>query len=434
MPSPLANPVAEKDVLSALLADRSAVVAVMDIVKPEDFLDLRNKAIAKAVWDIYSAGELINRASVINRISAEDVDPSYVASLAKIATDKAIREVQWNAKEVHRSAIMYRIDDQLSITKRKLVDRDGVDDLGAFIEDAAIQIANVQDDVLERDASIQAIAKEEAESNAEKEFWKTGLNWLDNLVGGGARGAVWVIAGPYKHRKSSLVRNLVYNLCQHGVSFDWFNLERSRVYHYQQMLALVANKIIREVDVPNTPYVTPVDIAKRNYFPGQEMVIESAKERINNWRLRIWDGRDGIASPEKVSAILRRNLIVNQTGAWCIDHIQRSGTEGTIFERISHSMTTFANLTVETQTLGIIVSQLNESSVRSYGEKSQSFGAKGGGDIPAAADVGLTTFYDPQQDPLHMKVELRLSRDSGVANRLHEIEPTTGLILDGEMK
>ena len=433
MPSPLSNPVAEKDVLSALLADRSAIVPIMDIVKPDDFQDLKNKRLAEVIWEIYAANELINRASVINRVPESEVESAYIASLAKSATDKAIREVQWNAKEVHRSAIMARIDDQLSITRKNLIDRDGTDDLGSFIEDAAIRIANVQDDVLERDASVQAIEKEESEPKEEAVFWRTGLNWLDNLVGGATRGAVWVVAGPYKHRKSSFVRNIIYNLCEQGVSFDWFNLERSRVYHYQQMLAFVANKINIESG-GHTPFIDPTDIARRNFIEGQEMVVGMAKDRIRNWKLRIWDGRDGIASPEKVCAIVRRNIIINQVGAWCLDHIQRSGTEGTIFEKISHSMTVFANLAVETQTCGIVVSQLNEASVRSYGEKSQSFGAKGGGDIPAAADVGLTTFYDPQQDPHHMKIELKLSRDSGVASRLHEIEPMTGLILDGAVK
>ncbi len=51
---------AEQAVLGSMLTDRDAVIAAIEIIKPEDFYREDNKAIYQAIYNLYGKGEPID--------------------------------------------------------------------------------------------------------------------------------------------------------------------------------------------------------------------------------------------------------------------------------------------------------------------------------------------------------------------------------------
>jgi replicative DNA helicase len=425
--NPLKNMAAERDVLSALLRDRGAIVVASEILRPGDFQDINHQEIARVIWQIYEDGELVNRATVLGRLSNK-VDHDYVAALANATTHKMLQELEWNCRSVSMAAIKARLDDAASRIRDDLLNAE-IADPAAFVEDCLARIAAVQDDVLERDSSLSTI-DEELRSREKVPVWPTGLDWLDAKTGGFGAGQVWVLAAPYKMRKSTLVRNLIINVCRQGVAFDWFNLERSRDYHYAGLVAMVANQLICRQG-----RLLPVTERQVAYHQGdneQQRVIDQAREEVLSWSLRIYDGRDGIANLDKIIALVRRCKILHRTQMFAVDHLQRLEGKDKLFERMSSAANRLANLIVTTSTCGILVSQMDNASIRTYGDTDDAstfVGTKGSGDIPAAADVVLMTEYDPDHAPEELRVRLKISRDSSPGLGVHRIEPQSGVIL-----
>lgn len=429
MDNPLTNSVAEKDVLSALLADRSAIVPVVDVISPDDFQDERHQKIARTIWNLYEDHEVINQAMVLSRLP--DMDRDYVASLAQAATQKAVVEVEWNAYAVYRAAVMSRISGVASEIQFNLV-HDEIDDPSVFIEESLVKLASIQDSVIQRDASSETITKTIVEGWGQPvRSWSTGLGWLDKKTGGFIASTVWVLAAPYKMRKSTLVRNWIIAVCRQGASFDWFNLERRREYHVACLVAMIVNQKLYHAG--RAGLVTEQHIMSGVLDESQKKLVHSAIEEVNSWKIRIYDGRDGIANVDKCIAIIRRNRVINGLDMFALDHLQR--LEGkqreSLYERMSYAATRLANVIVTTQVCGILVSQMDNSSIRTYGEESGPFvGAKGSGDIPAAADNVVMTTYDPEQSPGVLGVSLKISRDTGPGKEEHKMEQTSGLLLD----
>ena len=424
--NPLRNVAAERDVLSALLRDRGAIVVASEVLQPHDFQELRHKEIARVVWQIHADGELVNRATVLGRLSGK-VDHDYVGAVANAATPKIIQELEWNCRAVRMAAIKARIDDACSRIRDDLLSED-ISDLAGFIEEAMMRVASVQDDVLERDSTLPVIDAE-LNDREQQPTWSTGLDWLDKKLGGFGSGQVWVVAAPYKMRKSTLIRNFILSVCRQGISFDWFNLERSRDYHYAGLIAMVANETIYKAG-----RILAVDertVAYRTGDAEQMRVIAQAREEVLGWPLRIYDGRDGIANLDKIISIVRRTKILAHTQMFAVDHLQRLEGKDKLFDRMSAAANRLANLIVSTGTCGLLVSQMDNASIRTYGEDENStfVGAKGSGDIPAAADVVVMTEYDPDRAPDQLKVRLKVARDASPGQGIHRIEPSSGVII-----
>ena len=421
-------PTVEREVLSALLRDRSAIVAVQGLVVPEDFQDATNRQIVQTLWGLYENHSVVNKATILAALP-QTINQGYVDSLAYACTRKNIEEVAWNATAVHTVAVKGKIDDTLSRYRIVLAQEDKA--LSEIIQGAVQEIAAIQNDVLQRDSSVGSVGESFfAQQQKETRSVLTGLDWLDTVTGGFGQGTIWVVASPYKMRKSTLVRNFVLSACRSGASMDWYNLERNREYHYQMLLCMVANQHLlaqgRELLDTRVISIGRLD-------SDQLAAMQIARDELAKFNLRIYDGRDGITQVSRVVSLVQRNRIINGLDGFALDHMQLLASKSpSIYERISSATTSLQNIVVEQQVFGILVSQLNEASVKEHGAKDSSYsiGTKGGGDLPAAGDVIITTEYNAEERPNQLMVRLRLSRDSGSGYKVHTMEPASGLITD----
>jgi len=417
------NAAAECNVLGALLRDRGAIVAVNGLVEATDFLDPTRSIIARIVWDLNEAHEVVNTATVIARLPL-GVEPDYVISLANAATTKVIEEVQWSARAVREARIKRDIDTELAVIRGELFSNEAKD-LAAFIESAAVRIASVSDNVLQRDNSVQNIAAT-LDSKVSVPSFSTGLTWLDETTGGFSPGQAWLIAAPYKMRKSTLVRNLIISLCRQKVQVEWFNLERTRDFHFLCLLAMVANGAMSK----KRAYAK--DFLQARMIQGeltgiQQEAVDTAKEEVLTWPLRIYDGKDGVAQLDKILALLRRNAILHGPGVFFVDHLQRLEGKESIYERMTEASVRLTNAGSSLGSVSVLVSQMPNEAIKNYGSEGHYLGTKGSGDIPANCDFALTTHYN-EDSPDILTVNLKLSRESEQGSHVHQLEPNSGLI------
>jgi hypothetical protein len=135
-----------------------------------------------------------------------------------------------------------------------------------------------------------------------------------------------------------------------------------------------------------------------------------------------------VSNLNETGRILRRDVAMYGTRVFVYDYAQAANCGQNDYERTSNIAGWTQQLIGELGVTGIIISQLNEATIKIFGDnENYSPGAKGGGALPAMANVFLSTRY---AEPL-MTVELKLARDTRMGDKMaHRLNPPSGLILD----
>lgn len=281
---------------------------------------------------------------------------------------------------------------------------------------------------------------------------KTSVPILDSWIGGIGEDDVIAIVGPYKMRKSTLMRIVAYNIVNAGGSVAILMLESTRRMVIAQFVAMYAvewlykNNLYDTSDQYGQPlrWINAKDLVRirEGYLKWDRRKVEAVNHGIQRYkqlgnRLRIYDkGKDSGALNDlnSLRRVIMRDKHLYKPQFVAVDHLQRITEPGNDYEVMFTASRFLETLARHEKIAMCLLSQVSESEIKS-GVKSHSPGVKGGGDLSAAVDYLFTVTYGLEDDlgrvnKDRMTVKMHLSRygESGVSSDIR-IDPSSGLLL-----
>jgi hypothetical protein len=145
----------------------------------------------------------------------------------------------------------------------------------------------------------------------------------------------------------------------------------------------------------------------------------------------LYDAGDKIGDLKTAERVIMRDKAIHGTRLFIYDYAQTIRQGSGDYEKT----VIFANWmqnTIGDDCAMIALSQQNEQAVMGQYKDSYSPGAKGGGALPAAANVVVTLEYKAPD----LEIRLRLARDAESQPEpvIHKLVPASGLLLDLSVK
>ena len=248
---PPQNIEAEQCLLGSLMIDKDSIIKVVDIVRPEDFYQDKHKTIYESIIDLYSKSEPIDILSMSNRLEEKKIlekigGRTYLMSLAnQVPTSSHIVHY---AHTVQKKATLRRliraaseilelgfeeeneIDEILDNSERKLF---AVSQ--KYLRHVFVPIKTLLTEAFDR---IDELHRESGKLRG----LPTGLNELDNLLGGFQKSDMIIIAARPSIGKTSLALDFARHIAtKEKVGVGIFSLEMSKESLVDRMLCAEAN-------------------------------------------------------------------------------------------------------------------------------------------------------------------------------------------------
>jgi len=439
---PIINKEAEAATLGACLYDPNTIVFVASVCAPGDFLIPINRWVAEAIWWCFENRVPPTMAAVIDRLSSvgrwsdgngrkDAVAMPDIDAMLRSISETDVEYAPNNALAVREAA--FRRDGKAALEKAAKMFSDQNTRADDIHRTVLRMVGNVFDGRGQRDASVASISEEEQNriakmSDSDLSGVTCGIKWLDDLTGGFAPSESWVVAAPYKMRKTTLVLNMILAASSSGAPVSCFTVgDSTRDATYRKLLAIEMNRLMIERNVEFSAQVVSsktLQYKLRDTFYSE--LREAADARLSRLPIRLYDGRDYIADLGETARVLRRDAAMYGTRIFVYDYAQACGHGKDDYERTTFLANWTQQVSGELGLTSIIISQLNENAVRTNDGTEYSPGAKGGGALPAMANVFLTVAY---QEPI-ITITLKLARDVRMNDKVaHKLNPASGLIL-----
>jgi replicative DNA helicase len=431
---------AEAAIIGSILIKPDVMLDVFDKITPDDFAIAANRWLAEAAWGCFNAKIAVTYPAIVERLRSNGrfseamvktaVTFADIDAIISSVTDQDIPAIADHARIVREASL--RRNGLSSVTNAAKLFCDMDMDLDQIERNVFSQVGQVFDHSGGRDAAVSAIGNDE-QARIDKigddavAGIPCGIEWLDELTGGFLPSEAWVIAAPYKMRKTTLALNMAISCARNDAPISLFTVgDSSRGATYRKLIALVMNERLIRNGAENLSAPSARALQYPIRVDDYRGIYEYARKVVDSWPIRIYDGQDKIGNLAEASRILRRDAALYGTRVFVYDYAQAVYSGKNDYERTSAFVTWMQQMIGEYGMTGVAISQLNEETIKTSGD-SYSPGAKGGGALPAMANVFLMTRYlEPD-----MTIELKLSRDSRTGDkRKHQLNPASGLILD----
>jgi replicative DNA helicase len=429
MPQP--NPIneAERAVLCVLLNDSHAIIPVMDVLEDPDLFSLPLHA------KVYGAILALTRAATLpNVYTVADKSGIPVADLQAMAAGfntKLSREIVYTADIIRKDAYYRRVRDAAAqVSELANVKTDDPQGLAVVCAEMLMGSADTKNEsspsigeVSKRfDVEVAGIADGDAGISLGSK-----LDWLQGKTAGFRPGHIWVIAAPYKGRKTTLMRNLIIGPCRAGASVDLFALEGTDNGTYAGLVAMLATERLLSRGYVTEAILSETFVLRGTRSSSIQDAISQARAEIDGWNLRVYDGRRGITQPDRLAHFIKRDRIIHGLNIFAVDYLQLLG-DGKLFERMEASTHLLQRIAVESGLTAILLVQQNEATIGQAADN-YSPGVKGGGDAAAAADFLIRTKYNGEATPDTLTVQLKLARHARPGAQSYRINAQSGLIV-----
>ena len=414
---------AEQSVLGAILINPRAVLDAVSILHPSDFYLPQNAAIFEAVYELFSAGDVVDSVTISERLRQSghydpDTTPQYLLYLAEFTPSSA--NTQRYARIVYEKAMLRAL-----ISASEQIAQNCMAEAGEFslLMDQAEQmiydlshgrrinemrpIAEVVDEAYTRISEL-------FNGNRELGGIPSGFSELDAKIGGLSRSDLILIAARPGIGKTSLALNIASHVAlkeKKGVAI--FSLEMSGEQLVSRMissLALVDSSRLRTGDIR----------------PDEWTRLAEAVSILGDSPMKI-DDNAGITVQE-IKAKLRREKDI---GLVIIDYLQlmRSGSrsENRVQEvaEISRSLKIMAR---ELDIPVVALSQLNRASESRKDKKPMLSDLRESGSIEQDADIVIFLYRDEDNPDL----EARNIVNCSVAKNRHGATGTIDFLWSGQ--
>ena len=414
---------AEQSVLGAILINPRAVLDAVSILHPSDFYLPQNAAIFEAVYELFSAGDVVDSVTISERLRQSghydpDTTPQYLLYLAEFTPSSA--NTQRYARIVYEKAMLRAL-----ISASEQIAQNCMAEAGEFslLMDQAEQliydlshgrrinemrpIAEVVDEAYTRISEL-------FNGNRELGGIPSGFSELDAKIGGLSRSDLILIAARPGIGKPSLALNIASHVAlkeKKGVAI--FSLEMSGEQLVSRMissLALVDSSRLRTGDIR----------------PDAWTRLAEAVSILGDSPMKI-DDNAGVTVQE-IKAKLRREKDI---GLVIIDYLQlmRSGSrsENRVQEvaEISRSLKIMAR---ELDIPVVALSQLNRASESRKDKKPMLSDLRESGSIEQDADIVIFLYRDEDNPDL----EARNIVNCSVAKNRHGATGTIDFLWSGQ--
>ena len=414
---------AEQSVLGAILINPRAVLDAVSVLHPSDFYLPQNAAIFEAVYELFSAGDLVDSVTISERLRQSghydpDTTPQYLLYLAEFTPSSA--NTQRYARIVYEKAMLRAL-----ISASEQIAQNCMAEAGEFslLMDQAEQliydlshgrrinemrpIAEVVDEAYTRISEL-------FNGNRELGGIPSGFSELDAKIGGLSRSDLILIAARPGIGKTSLALNIASHVAlkeKKGVAI--FSLEMSGEQLVSRMissLALVDSSRLRTGDIR----------------PDEWTRLAEAVSILGDSPMKI-DDNAGVTVQE-IKAKLRREKDI---GLVIIDYLQlmRSGSrsENRVQEvaEISRSLKIMAR---ELDIPVVALSQLNRASESRKDKKPMLSDLRESGSIEQDADIVIFLYRDEDNPDL----EARNIVNCSVAKNRHGATGTIDFLWSGQ--
>ena len=431
---------AEAAALGACLVDPDTVIVVAGIIGPDDFGVPAHGWLAAAIWQCLAERLEPARPVVIAKLRAagrwaDKLSPSCLSIVdldlfANAVNEADIRHAPANAITIRECAFRRRGASLLHSTAEKVSDpARPFEALQPLVLDTLSQMFDPMDT---RDAGIDAIGAARlaaVDSGQSQTGLLCGLDWLDKETGGFQPAETWVLAAPYKARKTTLALNFALSIACAGQAVSVFTVgDSSREATWDKLLAMGMNRAM----IGNADYMQMIPASSqglRHAIGDKRLKVlrDEAAVILRGLPIRLYDGRDLTFNLGECERNVRRDSAMHGTRLFVYDYAQAANAGKNDYERTTAIANWNQRIIGELGISSLILSQLNEETVKSDNGENYSPGAKGGGALPAMANVFLSSKY---VEPF-VTLELKLSRDSAQgAKYRHALHPGSGLILN----
>lgn len=244
----------EEAVLGAIMIEKDAVIAVLDILKPESFYKDNHQKIYRAIVDISMAEKPIDILTVTEELKKrgelEEVGgPAYITQLTGMVASAA--HLEFHARIVAQKYIQRELIRVSSEIQSKAFDESmDVDELLDFSEQQLFEIA--EGNIKKETAKINTLIKEaihQIEEASKREDSLSGVpsgyTRLDRLTSGWQRSDLVIIAARPSMGKTAFVLSMTRNIAvEHKRPVAFFSLEMAS-------LQLVNRLIVAETELPS---------------------------------------------------------------------------------------------------------------------------------------------------------------------------------------
>lgn len=243
----------EEAVLGAIMLEKEAVIAILDILKPESFYKEAHRKIFKAISDLSMREYPVDLYTVTEELKNHNElesagGPVYLTQLTSKVVSAA--NVDYHARIVAQKYIQRElIRVSTEIQSRSFDDSIDVTDLLDFSENALFQVAegNIKREVAPINAVIKEAIREIEEAGKREDALvgiPSGFTRLDRLTSGWQKSELIIIAARPSMGKTALALSMARNMAiDHGKKVAIFSCEMSSIQ-------LVNRLIISETDIP----------------------------------------------------------------------------------------------------------------------------------------------------------------------------------------
>lgn len=393
--------IAEQAVLGSMLVDKDAVIAAIEILKPEDFYREDNKEIYAAMIELYGLGQQIDIITLSEQLKLRGTlekvgDTNYIATLIdNVPTtsniDSYVKIVE--QKSVLRQLIKVAND----ILKMGYSQTEEVD---AIIEQTEKKVFDV---LQNRNSKGYSSIKEvliTAFDTLEKMYQnknkvsgiESGFIDLDKKISGLNAGALLIVAARPAMGKSAFVLNIANNVAMHTKTpVMIFSLEMSKEEMINRILASEAE--VDSMKIKNGNDLTSEDWLK----------LGSASGRLSNIPLYI-DDTPGLTATE-LRAKCRKAKLEKDIGLVIVDYLQlmesstKSPSRQQEISEISRSLKILAK---ELSVPVIALSQLSRATESRTDHKPMLSDLRESGAIEQDADIVMfihrEDYYNPETE------------------------------------
>ncbi len=240
-------PELEEAVLGALMIEKDALTAVVDILKPESFYKDAHQRIYKAITNLFQASEPIDMATVVNQLRTDGAldivgGPIYISQLTNKVASAA--NIEYHARIILQKSIQREL---IKISGEVIRDAfDETSDVFDLLDKAEAQLFQVAQGNIRKSydsmADLIGMAKQKIEESAEKGEGVTGVptgfHRLDALTAGWQPSDLVILAARPGMGKTAFVLSIARNAAvDFGKPVAVFSLEMASVQLVTRLIA-----------------------------------------------------------------------------------------------------------------------------------------------------------------------------------------------------
>ncbi len=370
---------AERAVLSAMLRDESGVATAQagESLTKDDFSSMDRSSIfetclqlspANEVDVIIAKPELADEVTFLSEKYGGGSISRYIEYLIEYRNTRSVERALWQATDDLKASKPAEEISQTFVNTiaKSLSQRKGVVSCGAASKQAYAEF-------LEIDAGgTQAIP--------------TGLNKLDNILGGGfKKGSLYVLAARPGVGKSALAIQMTYETAKRGLKASYASLEMTAQECSARLLSNVSG--VRK----------PTGIGLLN--AGHKQKLEKQVQAMQSWPITFKD--DNQATMQSIEAFIAKQRLEGELGLIVVDYLQLLSVPGveSRVQEISHVSRTLKKIAMEYDTSVLALSQLNRA-LESQNRNPMLSDLRESGSIEQDADCVLLLHRETEVDPI----------------------------------